>query len=386
MTDVAEKIKAAFEAGRHGAAKALTLEDVPERYELITTQWLTRVMCQNTPGAEVQSFTFDARDDGSSNRRRIFLIYNETGIRAALPKSVFCKAAETLETRMVLSLAGAAQNEVNFYNKVRRRLALAAPHAYYANVDSKTFASIIVMADMASNAQFCDYRFDVDWDFAVKILDTLAKLHSAFYESKELGTAALPFNTWPDWWRKLESASPTFVSSCDRGFGDGASVIPPRLFKRRAEIWSCTEKSVEQHRSLPRTLIHSDVHLRNWFVAADGEMGLSDWQITTIGHWSRDLIYAIATALTVENRRRWEKDLVRLYLDKMATLGVPPVPFEEAWINCRQQLFSALAFWTITLRPATDMPDMQPEAATYEFIMRLATAIDDLDALESFRP
>jgi len=385
VISIAERIKAAFEAGQLSAPRALTLHDVPERYDLITTQWLTSVLCQKTPGAEVVSFTLGGRDDGSSNRRRIFLTYNDAGVRAGLPGSIFCKAAETLQTRMVLSLADVAQNEVNFYNKARQRLAIAAPNACYANVDPKTFASIIVMEDMIGKAEFCDYQTEVNWDRAAKMVTTLARLHSTFYESKELGTSSLPFNSWPAWWRKLEAASPTFVSSCDTGFGAAERVIPPRLFKRRSEIWPYTEESVLRHESLPRTLIHSDVHLRNWFIAENGDMGLSDWQITTIGHWSRDLIYGITTALTVENRRRWDKDLVRLYLEKMAGYGVPEASFDHAWLNCRQQLFSALAFWTITLRPATDMPDMQPEAATYEFIKRLATAIDDLDALDSFR-
>ena len=28
------------------------------------------------------------------------------------------------------------------------------------------------------------------------------------------------------------------------------------------------------HSELPRTLIHSDVHLKNWYINADGEMGI----------------------------------------------------------------------------------------------------------------
>lgn len=385
MISIAERVKAAFEAGRLSAPQARTLHDVPERYDLITTQWLTSVLCQKTPGSEVVSFDLGPRDDGSSNRRRIFLTYNDAGVRAGLPRSIFCKAAETLQTRMVLSLADVAENEMNFYNKARHRLAIAAPNAAYANVDPKTFASIIVMEDMTGKAQFCDAHTEVNWDRAAKMVTTLARLHSEFYASEELGTSSLPFKSWPAWWRKLEAASPTFVLACDRGFGAAECVIPPRLFRRRSEIWSCTEESVLRHELLPRTLIHSDVHLKNWFIAQNGEMGLSDWQITTVGHWSRDLIYAVATALTVENRRRWDRDLLELYLAQMVDHGVPQVSFDDAWSNCRQQLFSALAFWTVTLRPADDMPDMQPESATYEFIKRLATAIDDLDAIDSFR-
>lgn len=39
----------------------------------------------------------------------------------------------------------------------------------------------------------------------------------------------------------------------------------------------------------------------------------------------------------------------------------------------------------MTLTPGDDLPDMQPRDITLNFIGRIATAIDDLDALDSLR-
>jgi len=55
-----------------------------------------------------------------------------------------------------------------------------------------------------------------------------------------------------------------------------------------------------------------------------------------------------------------------------------------AWKNLRQQLMTALGFWTITLRPAPEMADMQPEKTTWKFLERFYAAIDDHDALDAF--
>jgi hypothetical protein len=44
-------------------------------------------------------------------------------------------------------------------------------------------------------------------------------------------------------------------------------------------------------------------------------------------------------------------------------------------------MLPALAFWTMTLTPAADMPDMQPENVSLEFVKRLAVAIDDVGSL-----
>lgn len=358
--------------------------EVPPSYEAITQEWLTDVICAGHPGARVVAHRFDERDDGSSNRRRIHIEYNAAGKGAGLPATVFCKAAETLNNRLVLGLSRAAQIEADFYNLVRNRLDIEAPVGIYARFNAENFASMIMLRDLGGRAEFCDDRTDMTRARVEAQIRTLAGLHSRFYESSELGSAALPFATWPAWWERMMAASSQFSTCCDQAFGDCEDLMPARLFARRAEVWEATSRSVARHRELPRTLIHCDVHLKNWYIADTGAMGLSDWQIATVGHWSRDLIYAISTALTVENRRAWEGDLVRLHLELMAERGIPREPLATVWLCLRQQLMTALAFWTITLRPAPGMPDMQPLRTTREFLHRLLTAIDDHESLDSF--
>jgi hypothetical protein len=95
-------------------------------------------------------------------------------------------------------------------------------------------------------------------------------------------------------------------------------------------------------------------------------------------------VFSTTTALTVGQRRAWGEDLLRLYLAKMAEFGCPSTSFDHAFVNIRQQLFTALAFWTITMRPTPEMPAMQPEHTTYEFLRRFGAAIDDYEALDAF--
>lgn len=384
MHDISEKIRRIFEVEQTRPSKVRKAEEVPGTYEAITEEWLTDVLCREIPGARVASFSFGEADDGSSNRRRIFLGYNDAGERAALPKTVFCKAAAAVRTRTVLAESGTALAEVNFYNKARPRLDIPAPETYYASFDPETFAYLIMMKDVGETVKFPDERHETTREQAENMVETMARLHSRFYESPELGSETLPFPRWDRWWRDMMRASPGFEPSCDRAFVDSEHIMPQRLFRRRAEIWPKTMASAAAHAKLPTALIHSDVHLKNWFVTADNQMGMHDWQLTTIGHWSRDLVYSLTTALTIDNRRAWLDDLFALYLEKMAERGVPKVPMAELQLNIRQQLMTALAFWTITLRPAPEMAEMQPERTTWEFLERLYAAIDDLEALDAF--
>jgi hypothetical protein len=391
MHEFTEKVRSILASEQGRQEKVTDPSQVPGSYDAITPEWLSKILCRDTPGAEIVSSSLDAPDDGTSNRRRIFLTYNDAGQRAGLPSSVFCKAAAAVSTRTALNEFGLAEAEANFYSKARPRLDMLAPEAYYAAYDPETYAYFIMMKDMGKEVTFPNERNEISLAQAESQVDTLARLHSRFYQSPELGTATLPFVKWQDLWLTMMRVSPGFAPCCDQAFGESEHIMAVRLFKRRAEVWPKTMASAAAHAKLPHTLIHSDVHLANWFITADNRMGLHDWQVITIGHWSRDFIYAITTSLTVENRRAWEKDLLARYLDTMAELGVPLAESGaklassgETWKNLRQQLLTALAFWTITLRPAPEMSEMQPEQLTWKLLERLFAAVDDHDALDAF--
>ena len=69
----------------------------------------------------------------------------------------------------------------------------------------------------------------------------------------------------------------------------------------------------------------------------------------------------------------------------MHRAGGPKVAFEDAWTAYRQQIVSALAWWTVTLCPPPGLPDMQPRDITIEFIKRIAVAMDDVDTLGALK-
>jgi aminoglycoside phosphotransferase (APT) family kinase protein len=162
------------------------------------------------------------------------------------------------------------------------------------------------------------------------------------------------------------------------------AIIPPDIMRRRSEIWPLTMKALDLHRTGPFTLIHSDVHLGNWYVSGKGLMGLCDWQCLGRGHWARDVAYALSTTISIEDRRAWERDLLRRYLDRMRESCGLSITFDQAWDLYRQQVFLALMMWTPTLVHSRTTPDMQPEEMSLEMIKRMTAAMSDLRSLDSF--
>jgi hypothetical protein len=380
---VAERIRKLYEAEASERKLAVLASDIPFSYESITAEWLTNILCRNVPNAYVTEFSLDEPDEGTANRRRIFLKYNEAGDAAGLPSSVFCKATQGLRNRIHLGLAGGTHCEVTFYRNVRPHLDADIPYAFYANYDPESFNSIVVLNDMADRVEFCRHWTAINYEQASSQIDFLANLHSTFHSSAKWNARTLDLPTWEEFFANVESFG--HEQATNNGFLAAESVIPPRLFRRFPEVWPATCYSVAAHRGLEHTLLHGDCHLKQWFIHANGKsMGVSDWQCTSFGHWARDVAYMVATSLAIEDRRRWERDLLKLYLELRAQKGAPVADaFDEAWLRYRQDLLSSLSWWTGTLTPTPDAPDMQPPDTSLEFIKRLAHAIDDLDALDA---
>lgn len=377
------KIKELYEAELAAQTVVTTLDQIPFSYELISDEWLSKAICRDAPGVKVVSHTLDEPDEGTSNRRKIFLEYNDAGRNANLPSSVFCKASQSLSSRYQLGLNRAAEAEVNFYNNIRPALDIEAPKAIFAGVDTQSFNSIIMLENLSSSVRFGDYDTQITRSLAESQMQMIAQLNGTYYESAELDSTFSSLNNMADFWTLCDKTT-DWLNGCIRGFEMAEQVIPPQLFARAEEVSALTPESYFIHRELPRTVLHGDTHPKNWYITADGRMGLADWQMLLIGHWSRDLAYTLSSSLTIENRRAWEVDLIRLYLEKLEEAGGVSVSFDEAMLMYRQQLISALSMWTGTIGAGAESPDMQPQETSLEFISRITHAIDDHNALDSF--
>lgn len=378
MLDIETQIRSAFEKERALGRVPQTADDIPISYEVITDEWLTAILASKVPGAKVVAHELDVVDSGTTDRRRIMLTYNDAGQLAGLPPSVFCKAANSLEARLLNARGGLSRGEYVFYRGFRDRFDIEAPVCLHAAFDPETFNSITVLADMArDDVIFCSHDTPMTYERARNQIRLLAQIHGPYYDSEEVSSAS-HVQTFEELFTNLD-AWVHWEERCHKGFVQSQAYIPPALFARIDEIWPATEKALSLHSQLPRTYTHNDVHIRNWYLTRDGDMGLTDWQCFGRGHWARDFAYAVSTALTVEDRRAWEHQLLKEYLDAFRAAGGPAIDFDEAWLHYRQHLPTVLAFWTMTVAWVI----AQPAASYFELTKRIATAMDDLGTLDS---
>jgi hypothetical protein len=360
------------------------ITEVPPSAEAITPQWLTAALCSKVPNAKVTDIEIRGGSDGTSSRRQITVDYNSAGDAAQLPTHLFSKTATSLGSRLLLGLTGIVEGETLFYNDIRPSLDIRSPRAYYAAFDPRTYRSIVLLEDLSE----VGYEFPaplgrhVTRNEAEDMVIQMARYHGALWESPRLKSEFAGLRDTHKFQLDLNERV-NFGKRVEVGIERARSVMPPEVYARRREIWPATMRAMELNITGPQTLLHQDVHLGNWLVDADGRMGLYDWQVVATGNWALDVAYAMS-GLVTDDRRSWERELLTLYVESLASQGVVSAPtFDQAWLAYRQQPFHALVFGLFTIGRGPLQPMMQSEEYCLEALGKSTRMVADLESFDS---
>ena len=373
---VIDQIRAAARDDAQRRPMARLSSDVPWAAEAVTLDWLNAVLAASAgAGAPFESFELTSGSEGTSVRHSVKL--RRPGGEEL---NLFAKTCPAFEHRFANVLTRTAQAEGRFYAEIRPQLNIEAPLGYFwAADDTDTYRSIILIEDLvhAKNATFCGKDTAISFDEARDLVTLLATFHGHFMGKGELATSFPWLRTFGQWAEDMKGLRPQHLEAMETA----RDVIPAGIAGRGGDIFDMFLRVLEDDETQPRTLIHSDVHLGNWYKTGEGRMGLCDWQCCNRGPWARDFAYAVSTTLAVEDRRQWERVLLEVYLRRLEEVSGAAPAFDAAFLAYRRRLPAALLMWTPTLCPAPNFPAMQPVEMSRLMIERMAAAIEDLDAL-----
>lgn len=318
--------------------KLTSAEHAPPSARAITTEWLTDALCRDTPGARVSSFVTTAVTSQTTSRASLRLRYNDEGKAAALPDSVFVKLTASARQRLFLGLIRCIEGEPLFYRELRPLLDIECPRGYHGVVDPRSWRSAVVVEDIAATrgATFCHATTPIDRAAIESLLEVMAGYHGALWESNTV--LRTPWLKRPIDHFHNTSAFLNMRKRVAVGVERTADRIPRRIRGSRDELWSAFLNSMMLCSSGPTTLLHGDPHVGNTYRTGAGRTALLDWQVCMQGSWAFDYAYAVSTALTVENRRQWERELLGFYLDALGRAGGQPPSFDDALRAYRQCL------------------------------------------------
>jgi hypothetical protein len=232
-------------------------------------------------------------------------------------------------------------NEVLFYNRLRQELDIETPLGLGGRYDSENKRFVLLMEDLSPRAPHINSMMDDD-DLSIvrAVLDTLARLHAHYWESPRFKTDL----SWVQ--NQVEGSLETLFAGFLRAHI--VKELSREKFKREfAQQMGTTEaklfagtRALKRHQAmLPQTILHGDAHFANTYSLPSGMGGVLDWQVSARGFLMHDVGYFIQTALSVEARRKNERELLAFYRERLCAYGVTNAPdLESLWLEFRRSM------------------------------------------------
>jgi aminoglycoside phosphotransferase (APT) family kinase protein len=214
-------------------------------------------------------------------------------------------------------------------------------------------------------------------DAAAQALEDLAAMHVRFEDPAVRREQA-------GWVTELDPPSDYAILRLEEGLGRHRDKLTD-AFAEMAALY--IEKQAAIHAVWsgggPRTVIHGDTHVGNLF-DDHGRTGFLDWGLVVVSTPLRDVSYFLNMSLSVEDRRAYDRELIRHYLEVRRALGGISIDFDEAWRAHRIQASYLAPASCQTVTFPEDVTERRKRFAA-AFLERASAAIEDLESRAALR-
>jgi len=341
----------------------------------VTPEWLSLALGEHFPGVRVGSVEVLEIHHGTNSNARLGVSYEG---EHSLPETYFLKMLPLdPKRRETINKTGMGRRETLFYRNLADDVAMRVPRPYVAKLDESDGSFVLLLEDLEStNCKLADPVAGITVEQAANAMHDYAELHVRFEDEvvrkREAGWVE-PMGLDSDMgvWM-LQFGLDNHRDKLRDGFAEMAQLY---IEHRREldEIWARG----------PVTVLQGDSHIGNLFLDA-GRVGFLDWGLIQLGTPMRDVGYFITMALSPENRRAHERELIQRYLDARIEVGGTAFDFEEAWLLHRvHAAYAAPAACPLVLFPENEPIENQPLSRS--FLERAQSVIEDLDARGALR-
>ncbi|KAI0890749.1 kinase-like domain-containing protein [Annulohypoxylon maeteangense] len=337
------------------------LPTVPEE---VTASWLTEVL-----GTKVKSINVTKTMPGTASKICVTVEYEDANSDKTRPTDLCVKGGfnpafiEQLPWVVMIY-----QREVEFFNQVAPTLDhMELPKSWWAGQNAKQ--GIVIMDDLAS--QGCQFGDPTEtWPVSrVRAgLEQLAALHAKTWNVKP--------EDYPWLTSDYDQAILTLMKTYDAVVKSEGRPVIHEYLKDQERITAVLKKHYGSRNPKFRCLLHGDAHAGNTYLDK-GAPRFLDWQMIHIGSSFHDVSYFIASALTIEDRRAHEFELLDHYLATIAKYGTPTFSSKDEDVLAEyKKSFLVGIGWIMCPY------EMQPKECVHAMAVRHAAALDDHKVIE----
>ncbi|KAI1770681.1 kinase-like domain-containing protein [Hypoxylon cercidicola] len=342
---------------------------LPRVAEEVTASWLARVL-----EAKVKSLKVDKILPGAASKLYVTVEYEaEDDVNgdetASRPTHLCIKGGfNTSFIQQVPWVVMIYQREVEFFNRLAPSLdRMEIPKSWWAGCNAEQ--GIVIMDNLATRG--CEFGDPTEvWPVSRVLagIEQLAALHAKTWGVKP---SDFPWLT-SDYDLAILSLMETYDAVVH---SPGRPEVHDYL-KSQERIMTATKKHYASRNPKFQCLLHGDPHTGNTYLDK-GAPRFLDWQMIHIGSAFHDVAYFIGGALSIEDRRAHEWEIVDHYLTTLETMGAPAFSSkqEDVMQEYRKSFLAGIG-WIMCPY------EMQPEECVQAMAVRYAAALDDHRTLE----
>jgi hypothetical protein len=357
------------------AKLAIAPSDIPTPPELpvlpedVTAEWLSKVLDR-----KIKSVVLEKTMPGTASKVFVTVASEDDSSSDKLPAKLCVKGGfDPNFIKMMPWIVMIYQRECDFYNHVAPKLDnMELPKSWWAGHNATQ--GIVVMDDLA--AKGCGFGNPAEAWPVPRVLagvEQLAALHSKTWHVQA--------TDYPWLTSDYDQAILTLINTYDAVVKGPDRPKIHEYLKDQERITKVLKKHYALRNPRFQCLLHGDSHTGNTYLVDDAPRFL-DWQMIHIGSAFHDLAYFIGAALTVEDRRAQEWEIVDHYLRTLEKFGVESLSTSDEEVkNEYKKSFLAGIGWIMCPY------EMQPKECVHPMALRYAAALDDhkvLELVESF--
>ena len=309
---------------------------IPAASKDITANWLNEALHESgfLKDVNIKSIGYEQWGVGEgfvSDMARLTLDYDREAPH--LPRTVVAKLPTAYESAYEMAmLFNVYEREIRFYTEMAPQSPIRTPALVYADVDLEEKKYFLLLEDCSCYQQV-DQSQGLDHEQTRQVALMLADFHAYWWDRENL--LSFPWmitNTGPVAWALVDAFRgywdfsvqvPGFVAALPEGGYEAGAKL------RQSYQW-LIETGADDH----LTIAHFDFRVDNLFFDSDNRekpVIVFDWGSTNINRGVIDLSYLLGGSLEVDLRREIEKDIVRLYHDRLQEKGISGYSWDECW-------------------------------------------------------
>jgi hypothetical protein len=337
--------------------------DLPILPEDVTAEWLSKILER-----KIRSIVLERTIPGTATKLFVTVVHENDDYQDRLPTQLCIKGGFDLKfMQMMPWIVMIYQRECDFYNHVAPKLeTMELPRCWWAGHNATQ--AILVMDDL--HALGYSFGNPAETWTVTRVLAGVEQLAALHAKTWHVQAADYPWLT-SDYDQAILTLMETYgtvVKGSDR----------PKIqdyLEDQQRVTAVLKKHYALRNPKFRCLLHGDSHTGNTYLVG-GAPRFLDWQMVHIGSAFHDLAYFIGAALTVEDRRAQEWDIVEHYLRTLQKSGVKSLFTSEEVMNEYKKSFLSGIGWIMCPY------EMQVKECVYPMALRYAAALHDHKVLE----